>query len=130
MAAGTQRRNQMPHLHQRRLRSLQLQLRQPRDAATVVGASGGVVPITRVSPAPFVPAAALAGGLVLPLWPHGSPFIENPRHEDPKPASRVHEPEQYNPNSAVPTAGTVDSVRGVHNPSMEVHAASRGRESH
>ena len=93
----------MAAAHDRRLRSLCRQL-HPEPAA-----DGG---------APFAPEPALPGGQVLPLWPPGSPFLDS---------ARVHEPEEYNPNAAgsVPD-GVINQVRGVHNPSMEVHLAQGG----
>ena len=95
----------MPAAHDRRLRSLCRQLARPDPAA-----DGG-------APS-FVPEPALPGGKVLPLWPPGSPFLDS---------ARVHEPEEYNPNAAgsVPD-GVINQVRGVHNPSMEVHLAQGG----
>lgn len=74
------------------------------------------------SSAPFVPEPALTGGEVFALWPEDSPFIDR---------SRAHLPEDYNPNAAPgsPPAGVVNQVRGVHNPSCEVHrptASSNG----
>lgn len=64
--------------------------------------------------APFLPEPALPGGQVLPLWPEDSPFLDR---------TRIHLPEEINPNAApgsVP-AGVINQVRGVHNPSCEVH---------
>lgn len=66
------------------------------------------------SHSPFLPAAALPGGLVLPLWPEDSTFLDR---------SRIHLPEEINPKAApgsVPN-GVVNQIRGVHNPSIEVH---------
>lgn len=61
--------------------------------------------------APFVPAPILPGGLVVPLFPADSPFL---RHD------RIGEQEQYNPTHTTPSA-RVQSVIGIHNPSIEVH---------
>ena len=66
------------------------------------------------SHAPFLPTPALPGGLVLPVWPEDSPFLDR---------SRIHLPEEINPQAApgsVPNGG-VNQIRGVHNPSIEVH---------
>jgi hypothetical protein len=61
------------------------------------------------------PAAILPGGVVLPLFPAGSPYLK---------ADRVHEPEQWNMSAAVP--GRVNSIVNIHNPSIEVHTVDRG----
>ncbi len=61
--------------------------------------------------APFVPAPILPGGLVVPLFPADSPFL---RHD------RIGEREQYNTTHTAPSA-RVQSVIGIHNPSIEVH---------
>jgi acetyl esterase/lipase len=59
---------------------------------------------------PYAPQAILQGGIVLPLFPPGSPFLK---------AERVHEAEQYNMSQAV--AGRISSIVNIHNPSVEVH---------
>src|SRR5436190_7776802 len=60
--------------------------------------------------APYVPQPILQGGVVLPLYPHGSPFLKT---------ERVREAEQYNMNRAVP--GRISSIVNIHDPSIEVH---------
>jgi endo-1,4-beta-xylanase len=58
---------------------------------------------------PFVPEPALNGGLVIPLWPAGSPKLNQ---------QRVHEAEVYtyaNPR------GKVGGAQNIHNPSLEAH---------
>jgi endo-1,4-beta-xylanase len=65
---------------------------------------------------PFVPSAAIAGGIVLPLYSPDSPLL---RHE------RLHEAERYN------TQGKSDRLLNtinIHNPTIEVHLAE-GRAS-
>jgi endo-1,4-beta-xylanase len=52
----------------------------------------------------------LQGGVVVPLYPPGSPFLK---------MERVREAEQYNMNRAVP--GRISSIVNIHNPSIEVH---------
>jgi endo-1,4-beta-xylanase len=57
----------------------------------------------------------LPGGVVVPLYPPGSPFLK---------AERVREAEQYNMSQAVP--GRINSIVNIHNPSIEVHTVDRG----
>ena len=60
--------------------------------------------------APYAPQPILQGGIVVPLYPPGSPFLN---------VARVREAEQYNMNRAVP--GRISSIVNIHNPSIEVH---------
>jgi len=60
--------------------------------------------------APYAPQPILQGGIVIPLYPPGSPFLK---------LERVREAEQYNMNRAVP--GRISSIVNIHNPSIEVH---------
>lgn len=64
---------------------------------------------TAYAPQPIVP-----GGVVIPLYPAGSPFLK---------AERVREPEQYNVSQSVP--GRINSIVNIHNPSIEVHPVDR-----
>lgn len=64
---------------------------------------------------PYAPQPVLPGGVVLPLYPAGSPFLK---------ADRVREPEQYNMSGAVP--GRISSIVNIHNPSIEFHPVERG----
>ncbi len=59
---------------------------------------------------PYAPQPILPGGVVVTLYPPGSPFLK---------PDRVHEAEQYNMNRAVP--GRISSIVNIHNPSIEVH---------
>jgi endo-1,4-beta-xylanase len=68
-----------------------------------------------VTDAPYAPQAILPGGVVVPLYPPGSPFLK---------ADRVREAEQYNMSQAVP--GRINSIVNIHNPSIEVHTVDRG----
>ena len=61
---------------------------------------------------PYQPQALLPGGIVMTLWPAGSPFLN---------ARRVNEAEIYDLDPAVP--GRVTSIVNIHNPSIEVHLA-------
>ena len=65
--------------------------------------------------APYAPQAILPGGIVVPLYPAGSPFLK---------AERVGEAEVYNMSQAVP--GRISSIVNIHNPSIEVHPVDRG----
>ena len=65
-----------------------------------------------VGKGPYQPQALLPGGIVMPLFPAGSPYLN---------ARRVREAEVYNMDPAVP--GRVTSIVNIHNPSMEVHFA-------
>jgi len=65
--------------------------------------------------APYQPTAILPGGVVVALYPPGSPFLK---------ADKVREPEVYNMSQAVP--GRISSIVGIHNPSIEFHPVERG----
>ena len=60
--------------------------------------------------APYAPQPILPGGVVVPLYPAGSPFLK---------VERMREAEVYNMNRAVP--GRISSIVNIHNPSIEVH---------
>src|SRR5437588_8014525 len=64
--------------------------------------------------APYAPQPILPGGVVVPLYPPGSPFLK---------ADKVREPEVYNMSQTVP--GRIGSIVGIHNPSIEVHTVDR-----
>src|SRR5690348_11039602 len=65
--------------------------------------------------APYAPQPILPGGIVIALFPPGSPYLK---------MDRVREPEQYNMSQAVP--GRISSIVNIHNPSIEVHTVERG----
>src|SRR5579863_3753184 len=65
--------------------------------------------------APYAPLPILPGGVVVPLYPPGSPYLK---------MDRIKEPEQYNMSQAVP--GRISSIVNIHNPSIEVHTVERG----
>ncbi|MCU1236386.1 MAG: hypothetical protein JWP63_4353 [Candidatus Solibacter sp.] len=67
-----------------------------------------------VTDAPYAPQPILPGGIVIPLYPAGSPYLK---------ADRVREAEQYNMSQAVP--GRISSIVNIHNPSIEVHPVDR-----
>ena len=60
--------------------------------------------------APYAPQPILQGGVVVPLYPPGSPFLK---------AERVREAEFYSLSKAVP--GRISWITNIHNPSIEVH---------
>jgi endo-1,4-beta-xylanase len=64
---------------------------------------------------PYGPQAILQGGIVVPLYPPNSPYLK---------ADKIREPEQYNMSQAVP--GRINSIVGIHNPSIEIHSVERG----
>lgn len=64
--------------------------------------------------APYAPQPIVAGGIVIPLYPTGSPFLK---------AEKVREAEIYNMSQAVP--GRISSIVNIHNPSIEVHFVER-----
>jgi len=65
--------------------------------------------------APYSPQPILQGGVVLPLYPAGSPFLKS---------ERVREAEQYNMSKSVP--GRINSIVNIHNPSIELHTVDGG----
>jgi acetyl esterase/lipase len=63
--------------------------------------------------APYAPQPILPGGVVIPLYPAGSPYLN---------AAKVREPEQY--HFWGPADGEIGYVVSIHNPSIEFHAGS------
>jgi len=61
---------------------------------------------------PYQPQTLLPGGIVMPLYPAGSSFLN---------AKRVSEAEVYTMDAFVP--GRVERIVNIHNPSIEVHLA-------
>jgi len=84
-------------------------------------ATNGVPPalgVPRPGPtndAPYAPQPILQGGVVVPIYPAGSPFLNR---------DRLREAEQYNMSKAVP--GRISSIVNIHNPSIEVHTVEGG----
>jgi endo-1,4-beta-xylanase len=64
---------------------------------------------------PYAPQAILAGGIVMPLYPPDSAFLNR---------KRLTEPEVYNMVPSVP--GRIQSIVNIHNPSIEIHPVDRG----
>ncbi len=68
-----------------------------------------------VTDSPYAPQPILPGGIVMPLYPPGSPYLNK---------DKVREAEQYSMSQAVP--GRIKSIVNIHNPSIEVHTVERG----
>ena len=65
--------------------------------------------------AAYAPQPILQGGVVVPLYPTGSPKLN---------AARIREAEVYNLSKAVP--GRISSIVNIHHPSIEVHTVEGG----
>jgi endo-1,4-beta-xylanase len=65
-----------------------------------------------VTSGPYAPLPILPGGIVVTLYPPGSPDLK---------ADRVREAETYNMATGVP--GRIQSIVNIHNPSIELHPA-------
>jgi acetyl esterase/lipase len=65
--------------------------------------------------APYAPQPILQGGIVIPLYPPGSPYLNK---------DKVNIPEVYNMSRSVP--GRIGSIIHIHNPSIEVHTVDGG----
>src|SRR5262245_51149300 len=63
---------------------------------------------------PYAPQAILPGGIVVTLFPPGSPDLT---------ADRLRVPEVYNMSRAVP--GRIGSIVSIRNPSIEFHPVER-----
>jgi acetyl esterase/lipase len=64
---------------------------------------------------PYAPQPILPGGIVMTLYPPGSPFLN---------MEKIRQAEQYNMSQSVP--GRISSIVNIHNPSIEVHTVDRG----
>jgi endo-1,4-beta-xylanase len=62
----------------------------------------------------YQPQPILAGGVVVPLFPPDSPYLKK---------EKLGEPEVYSMNGAMP--GRIQSIVGIHNPSIEFHSGIR-----
>jgi acetyl esterase/lipase len=65
-----------------------------------------------VTAAPYAPQPILQGGVVIPLYPPGSPYLK---------MDRVREAEKYNMGGG----GQIASIVNIHNPSIEFHPGNR-----
>ena len=68
--------------------------------------------------APYAPQPIVAGGVVVTLYPAGSPFLN---------MARAREAEQYNMSQGMP--GRFSNIVNIHNPSIEVHVVDRSLNS-
>ena len=85
----------------------------PAAPTSVLGATPTAQRVPAPGPAtdqPYAPQAILPGGIVVPIYPAGSPMLN---------ASRVREAEVYNMTTGVP--GRIASIVNIHNPSVELH---------
>ena len=87
----------------------------PHAALPALPAPLGVPKPGPATDAPYAPLPILQGGIVIPLYPSGSPFLK---------MDRIREPEQYNMSQTVP--GRINSIVNIHNPSIEVHMVDTG----
>jgi hypothetical protein len=63
---------------------------------------------------PYAPQPIVPGGVVIPLFPPGSPYLN---------MAKVQQAEVYNMDAAVP--GRIANMSNIHNPSIEFHPGSR-----
>lgn len=63
----------------------------------------------------YQPLAIAPGGIVIPIYPENSPFLN---------VDRVNEAEVYTMHHQVP--GRIHNIVNVHNPSIEVHTVDKG----
>jgi len=90
----------------------------PRTTASVPAATQTAVGVPKpgqTNDVPYAPQPILQGGVVIPLYPTGSPLLKQ---------DRLREAEQYNLSKAVP--GRINSIVNIHNPSIEVHTVEGG----
>jgi acetyl esterase/lipase len=87
----------------------------PRATLPPLPAPLGVPKPGPANDAPYAPLPIVPGGVVVTLYPPGSPFLK---------MDRIREAEQYNMSQAVP--GRIGSIVNIHNPSIEVHTVDRG----
>ncbi|MCA9128535.1 MAG: alpha/beta hydrolase [Planctomycetales bacterium] len=98
----------------------QVKLAPPQNVETALAAKSDDIPPPMWLPDPgqatesaYSPRAILPGGIVMPLYPENSPYLN---HE------RIKEPETFNVSTSV--HGRVNSIVNIHNPSIEIHFAS------
>lgn len=89
----------------------------------VLVAQGIPGPLSVPAPGPqtgsaYAPTAILPGGIVMPLYPPDSPYLNR---------ERITEPEKYNMTTGTP--GRIQSIVNIHNPSIEVHTVGGNRNT-
>ena len=90
----------------------------PRTPKSVLGATPAPQRVPLPGPGtdqPYAPQAILPGGVVVPIYPAGSPLLK---------PERIMEPEVYNMTGAAP--GRIASIVNIHNPSIELHRVPGG----
>lgn len=90
----------------------------PRPPTSVLGATPAPQRVPTPGAAtdqPYAPQAILPGGIVVPVFPPGSPLLK---------ADRIKEAEVYNMTGGVP--GRIASIVNIHNPSVELHRVPGG----
>jgi endo-1,4-beta-xylanase len=85
------------------------------SVAVAVAQTSAPLGVPKPGPMNDAPQPILQGGVVVPLYPPGSPFLKG---------ERVREAEYYNLSKAVP--GRINWITNIHNPSIEVHAVEGG----
>ena len=85
------------------------------DSVATLPAPLGVPKPGLTNDAPYMPQPILQGGVVVPLYPPGSPFLK---------MERAREAEYYSLSKAVP--GRISWITNIHNPSIEVHTVEGG----
>ena len=92
-------------------------------SSSVAGAQSALPPLPApigvpkpgpITDAPYAPQPIVPGGVVVPLYAAGSPFLN---------AKRVREAEVYTLSQTVP--GRINSIVNIHNPSIEFHPVDR-----
>jgi endo-1,4-beta-xylanase len=81
-------------------------------ASSITAFAQDAAPARTPADGPFIPAPALPGGLVLPLYPPDSPRLKR---------ERIHEAERYNTQGK--SDGKLLNTLNIHNPTIEVHLA-------
>lgn len=90
----------------------------PRPPRSVLGATPAPQRVPAPAAAtdqPYAPQPILQGGIVVPIYPAGSPLLN---------AARVKEAEVYTMTNGVP--GRIASIVNIHNPSIELHRVTAG----
>ena len=94
--------------------SLAAAAQEPRTALPPLPPPQAVPKPGPVTDAPYVPQSILPGGVVVTLFPPGSPYLK---------ADKLREAEVYNMSQSSP--GRVSSIVNIHNPSVEVHTVDQ-----
>ena len=90
--------------------ALLLVTQSPAEAQGTLPAPGLMPAPAAATSGPYTPTPLMQGGVVVPLYPPGSPRLN---------ATKVSTPEIYELSTSTP--GRVNTVVSVHNPSIEIH---------